>query len=177
MQQKIFGCDDVYPLLLKCLIRASVGERRIELEVFEAISEHYDEYQAYLTTINSSETYIGLEPYGDEYRTLRFDTFSTHTKSRYGLMLDTGAPESCCGQNFLDRFLEDMQIDNAEWSSYTASLSGIGAGSAAVNWKCRTPIGIANFSAAVWETQVLEGCGKNVPGLMGLQPMTRLSTR
>ena len=139
------------------------------------VSEHHNEYQAFLATVDPTETFVGLEPYGEEYRAMRFSTFSSLTKSRYGLMLDTGAPESCCGESFLNRFLHDMEIHNAEWTEYSASLSGIGAGSASVNWKCKTPIGIANFCDAVWETQVLEGCGKNVPGLLGLQPMSRLN--
>ena len=139
------------------------------------VTEHHDEYQAYIATIDSTETFVGLEPFGKEYRSLRFSTFSAFTRSRFGLMLDTGAPESCCGETFLYRFLHDMQIESAEWNEYSASLSGIGSGSASVNWKCKTPIGIADFCDAIWETQVLEGCGKNVPGLLGLQPMSRLN--
>jgi hypothetical protein len=139
------------------------------------VSEHHDEYQAFLATVDNTETFVGMEPFGDEYRSMRFATFSSWTKKRYGLMLDTGAPESCCGEEFLNRFIGDMKIKNVEWIQYSASLSGIGSGSAPVNWKCKTPIGIANFCEAIWETQVLEGCGRNVPGLMGLQPMSRLN--
>lgn len=49
IKTKVFGADDIYPLLEKCFIRASVGDRRIDLDVFEAIAQRYEELSPELT--------------------------------------------------------------------------------------------------------------------------------
>jgi hypothetical protein len=61
-----------------------------------------------------------------------------------------------------------------EWQPSENSLSGIGAGSAPSHWLAVTPIGIKDYTAAKWSAMVLEGCGSNVPAIMGLQPMRDL---
>eukprot|EP01035_Chromulina_nebulosa_P039178 gene39178-52955_t len=49
IKTKVFGADDIYPLLEKCFIRASVGDRRIDLDVFDAIAQRYEELSPELT--------------------------------------------------------------------------------------------------------------------------------
>jgi len=132
------------------------------------------EFKEYVAQSDSSMSFVGLEPYGDTVRTLRYSTFLATTLTRFALMLDSGAPESCVGMLWIERFLKELQITNATWSEHCASLSGIGAGAAQVNWKVTTPIGIKDFTPALWTSQVLEGVGKAVPALLGLQPMTAL---
>ena len=89
-------------------------------------------------------------------------------------MLDSGAPYSCVGMTWINRYLNELEIDDSKWTRHSASLSGIGSGSAEVNWKVKTPIGLKDFPPAMWETQVLEGVGKHVPALLGLAPMKNL---
>jgi len=132
------------------------------------------EFKDYVAKSDSSMSFVGLEPYGETVRSLRFSTFLASTRTRFALMLDSGAPESCVGLLWIERFLSEPQITTATWVEHCASLSGIGAGSATVNWKVTTPIGIQNFSEALWTSQVLEGVSKAVPALLGLQPMTAL---
>jgi hypothetical protein len=66
--------------------------------------------------------------------------------------------------------------DQTTWTECHARLSGIGEGSAEVNWQINVPIGITGFCAAQFTTQILEGCGTGVPALLGLEPMQKLNS-
>ena len=138
------------------------------------MTEYPIEWNDFLHTSNPESTFVGLEPFGSEVRSLRYSTFMANTRIRFALMLDSGAPESCTGLLWLTRFHEAMEIDDAIWEEHHASLSGIGSGSAEVNWRCTTAIGIKDFTKASWTTQVLEGIGETVPALLGLKPMRAL---
>lgn len=132
-------------------------------------------YQEYLSNADPHVSFVGLEPFGNTYRSMRFSAFAADVKIRYGLMLDTGAPETCCGIDWLTRYIADMGITTETWQPYQASLSGIGSGSATVNWKVSCPIGVEGYVPTLLTAQVLEGIGKRVPCLFGLHPMTALN--
>ena len=46
------------------------------------------------------------------------------------------------------------------WQPFSASLSGIGAGVAQVNWLAEIPIGLGPDKTSTWQSQVLEGYRK-----------------
>ena len=120
---------------------------------------------------DNENTFVGFEPHDTNMREKRWAAFKS-AKQRFGLLIDTGAPDSCCGQAWLLRFIEAFNISGQViWSEHKASLSGIGEGSAKCNWLVDCPIGIESGPAA-WRTQMLEGIGEKVPPLFGLTPMT-----
>jgi len=137
--------------------------------------QHAEAYSTFVASADVFNSFVGLEPFNEEFRNLRFDTFTVHTKQRFALMLDTGAPFSCVGKEWLERFHSSCKLqDLTVWTASEASLSGIGAGSAPSHWQCLSPIGIEKYGPAVWDALVLEGCGVNVPAIWGLDPMTKL---
>ena len=70
-----------------------------------------------------------------------------------------------------------MQLEGSlNWQPFSTSLSGIGAGAAQVNWLVEIPIGLGPDKTSTWQAQVLEGCGKGVPGLLGLDSMVSRDT-
>ena len=137
--------------------------------------QHCEAYTSFIASADSANSFVGMEPHDEGLRQLRFETFTAHTKQRYALMLDTGAPFSCVGEQWLKRFHSSCQLqDLVTWTASEASLSGIGAGSAPSHWQCQTPIGIDKYGPAMWDALVLEGCGESVPAIWGLEPMTKL---
>jgi hypothetical protein len=91
-------------------------------------------------------------------------------------MMDTGAPESCSGADYLDAFASAHQLQLG-WLPFQNRLSGIGSGFVPVSHKNTVPIGLvpqhdkSGFVNGRWTCQRLEGVGKSVPPLYGLAPM------
>jgi hypothetical protein len=134
---------------------------------------HSVEFDSWLKAADSSFTFVGLEPLDQEFRKARLETFTIHTRKRFGLMLDTGAPESCAGSLWVERFIHDMDISHmCSWINHSARLGGIGAGTAEVHHKVTMPIGVEAMNhPCTWTTQVLSGIGAKAPALLGLQSM------
>ena len=89
-------------------------------------------------------------------------------------MLDSGAPRSACGTEWMERFTDEFCLhEQCYWERFRAQLSGIGEGSASVNWRVSVPIGIDSFPTTFWTCQLLEGCGETVPPLLGLESMEK----
>ena len=84
-------------------------------------------------------------------------------------MLDTGAPSSCIGRRFLNRFVSEFALETTiKFVPYHANLSGIGSGSAPVREKAVIPVGMCsanmpmdqtNALNTTWTAQVLDGVG------------------
>jgi len=120
---------------------------------------------------SSPTTWVGLEPRNDRDERWAFlASLKKEIKQRFGFLVDTGAPESAVGKEFLSRFLAAYELDQwSEWNEFVSQLHGIGAGSAEVNYKCSFPVGLSSkLDNCFLEAQVLEGCGAKVPGLLGL---------
>ena len=121
-------------------------------------------------------TYVGLEPLCSAYRVKRWEQFTATTKRRYALMIDTGAPSSCVGLNWVLDFIRTFKLENVTaWDEFQAQLSGIGQGAAHVNWKVTLPIGLCPKKGTLdgnWQAQCLEGIGVDVPPLLGLDALT-----
>ena len=96
-------------------------------------------------------------------------------KLRFGLLIDTGAPWSAAGMDWVARLIDTYQLsDFVTWTPHVAKLHGIGAGAATCNHKAEIPVGIDETDpGTTFKTQVLEGCGSRVPGLLGLDSMIR----
>ena len=121
---------------------------------------------------DTADSFVGMEPfYG---RAARFDSCSKKNgRQRFGLMIDTGAPQSASGMDFITRYCECFGLsDYTTWSPHRAELYGIGEGAAVCNWKSTMPICLNQTEAGShFETQALEGIGARVPALMGLDTM------
>ena len=131
--------------------------------------------------INKNDcSYVGLEPLHKTWRAQQYAFFSKKALQRFGLLLDTGAPQSAAGANLLDRFITAycLQPDVRE-VPFTSRLSGIGTGSATVRKKQQVPIGMydtyGQLFSGYWEAQRLEGIGQDVPFLLGLDSMFKRS--
>ena len=125
-------------------------------------------------TSDSATTWVGLEPKNDRDKRWAFlASLKQDIAQRFGFLVDTGAPESAVGQKYLNRYIEAYDLaELCEWTPYHSSLHGIGAGSAEVNFQCTAPIGLSeDLESCYLKSQVLEGCGENVPGLLGLASM------
>ena len=128
---------------------------------------------------NSQMTFVGLEPLNDLYRQLRHSCFTAASRQRYAIMIDTGAPDSCAGKLVIQRFISDYDLESrVVWEPYKNKLSGIGSGSATVNFRCCLPIGVPMEEPvpaleAWWRCQQLEGIGDSVPPLWGLEPLEK----
>ena len=121
---------------------------------------------------DSSNTFVGLEPKSADLREKRWEAFTTMSKQRFGILLDTGAPESCVGRLWFNRFAEAFDVTSlVEWIPHKASLSGIGQGSAKCNYIIHLPVGLETGDA-LWKSQLLDGIGEPVPPLLGLGPMS-----
>ena len=130
----------------------------------------------FLVNADPGNVYINLEPLDKTYRMHRSSAFNINTKTRFGLLLDTGAPISCVGKKWVERFSETFELsDMITYTPFKSKLSGIGAGSAIVNHKVDVPVGLCindtEHIDGVWHAQQLEGCGENVPPLLGLASM------
>ena len=122
---------------------------------------------------------IGLEPLDQTWREQQYTCFNSKALQRFALLLDTGAPQSAAGANVLDRFINDYSLHSHVVDiPFTSKLSGIGSGSASVTKKQRVPTGMYDSLRlpyqGFWETQRLEGIGKDVPFLLGLESMFKL---
>ena len=121
------------------------------------------------------EPFCGLEPFED--RESRYCTYVARgAKQRFGLLLDTGAPKSAAGREWIDRYVQAWKLEeHVEWKPHDAQLYGIGEGSASCKWKPRLPIALDCTDAGNWlETQALDGIGRAVPSLLGLESMIRM---
>jgi hypothetical protein len=97
----------------------------------------------YLLNADPGNVYTSLEPLDTEYRKLRSTVFTAKTKERFGMLLDTGAPMSCVGKRWVDRFVSVFHIDDqTSYEAFESALSGIGKGSAIVKFNVTLPIGI-----------------------------------
>jgi hypothetical protein len=134
----------------------------------QAFADVWEEY-----VVNGPEhVWAGLEPLDPQLRKGRFSKFNSNTRRRFALMLDTGAPKSATGQTWLNEFISAFDLQSyVVYTPYRAQLSGIGSGSAEVKHKLNLPIGPPGLPTQRWETQQLEGVGKNVPPLLGLESM------
>jgi hypothetical protein len=127
-------------------------------------------------TDGPSDVFVGMEPLDAEMRESRFKMFSINSRVRYAIMLDSGAPRSASGMRWMNRFVKEFELENeCLWERYRAQLSGIGEGSASVNWRITVPVGLENFPPTSWQCQLLEGCGEFVPPLLGLESMERVN--
>jgi hypothetical protein len=135
---------------------------------------HAYHLQQYLQTQDAESTFVGFEPFDSAYRIKRWEQFTATTKTRYAMLVDTGAPSSAAGINFVNTYLNAFNL-TAEWIPFSARLSGIGEGAAFVQFKCKMPIGLCLPNSTLegsWTAQCLEGIGKSVPPLLGLDAMT-----
>ena len=127
-------------------------------------------------TEGPTDMFVGMEPLDQEMRECRFKMFSINSRVRFAIMLDSGAPRSASGIRWMNRFVKELQLENeCLWERYYARLSGIGEGSATVNWRITVPVGLESFPPTFWECQLLEGCGEFVPPLLGLESMERVN--
>ena len=88
---------------------------------------------------------------------------SSHSSARiqasFHIMLDTGAPDSCAGADWLDAYANKFQL-KPERIPFVNRLSGIGSGSAEV--KCKNRIAVcfesdnADVISGMWTCQRLE---------------------
>jgi hypothetical protein len=119
-----------------------------------------------------SETFVGLEVKDPKLREQRWSQFHPTSKQRFGLLMDTGAPQSCVGNMYFERFVSCFALqDLVKWREHSARLSGIGEGAATCDWLVQIPVGLET-GEGYWQTQLLEGIGEPVPPLLGLEPMT-----
>ena len=120
---------------------------------------------------------VGLEPFNRDWRKVQFAAFTPSARMRYALLMDTGAPQSAAGESWIDRFVNDHNLESeVESIPFVTKLSGIGQGSANVRRKQILPTGMISTSGELflgrWITQRLEGIGKSVPPLVGLESMS-----
>ena len=89
-----------------------------------------------------SEPFCGLEPF--EGRDERYVAFTERgAKQRFGLSLDTGAPKSAAGIDWINAYINAYELQSSvEWVPHHAELFGIGSGSASCNWKPQLPISL-----------------------------------
>ena len=126
-------------------------------------------------TNNSLLSFVGLECH--DYRQERFAFLQSNSIStqRFGLMLDTGAPDNAVGIDWLTRFIAAFGLAAyTKWFPHHASLGGIGSGRAPSEWQAQVPVGVRNNASdgsTSYKTQVLEGIGSHVPPLLGLRTM------
>ena len=122
--------------------------------------------------VQDCNTWIGLEPIdGREEKWTWITKAKSKLVQRFGLLLDTGAPENATGIEYVERFLNVFQTEGF-WEPFESQLHGIGAGSAVVRHKVSMPVGLSTaLPNCLFKTQVLEGCGARVPALMGLSSM------
>ena len=119
-------------------------------------------------------SYIGVEPIGKAYRTTVHKKINNKGgKYRFGVLMDTGAPESAVGKLTLTRYVDTFGLSQfIEREPFQASLSGIGAGTAEVNHRAKVAVGFektsGKFFDAYYQAQVLEGVGERIPALYGL---------
>ena len=122
--------------------------------------------------LDPSGYFVGLVPKCNTHREKCWDSFVSFAKQRFGLVTDTGAPSSCVGSVFIDRFIDTFSLASyVHRQEHKAQLSGIGQGAAQVNWVMQVPVGIESIGEAFWKTQRLEGIGQGVPPLLGLDTM------
>ena len=119
---------------------------------------------------------VGLEPLDKDWREMNYAAFAPTAKMRFALLMDTGAPQSAAGEEWLSRFIAHYHLENATTTiPFTAKLSGIGEGSATVHAKKIVPTGMYDINNELfvgrWEAQQLEGIGKLVPPLCGFESM------
>ena len=116
--------------------------------------------------------FVGCVPKSSQHRENVWSTFVPSAKQRYAILLDTGAPSSCVGKIFAERFIKTFGLTEwTRWHKHKASLSGIGSGSATSDWIAEIPVGLETVGDAFWKAQILEGIGAEVPPLMGLDTM------
>ena len=120
-----------------------------------------------------SMTFVGLELKDKKQREERWSSFHSAAKQRYGLLMDTGAPQSCVGTTYFERFCSCFNVsDLVKWRKHSARLSGIGEGAATCEWLVQLPVGLET-GEGYWQSQLLGGIGNPVPPLLGLEPMTQ----
>ena len=114
------------------------------------------------------DCWVGVESqYGREER---YCVFGKSSRIRFGLMVDTGAPDNVVGGEWLNRFCDSHELhQHVDWRSHYASLSGIGRGSIETKWRAKCPISLSKDHNATWDVQVLSGAGSRVPPLWGLE--------
>ena len=64
---------------------------------------HAYHLQQYLQTQDAEATFVGFEPFDSAYRIKRWEQFTATTKTRYAMLVDTGAPWSASGLGWVTR--------------------------------------------------------------------------
>ena len=119
---------------------------------------------------------VGLEPLDKDWREKNYAAFAPSAKMRFAILMDTGAPQSAAGEEWLSRYIHEHELEKSTTTiPFTAKLSGIGEGSASVRVKKVVPTGMYDVHGELfvgrWEAQQLEGIGKLVPPLCGFESM------
>ena len=120
----------------------------------------------------SAWTFEGLEPFED--RESRHSFLSNNDgRSRYALVVDTGAEENATGalwaDSFIERILQPVGLDSQICCiDQDISFTGIGEGACRSETKAKFPIGIGGRPAEFTTTIFEKGSAACVPGLLGL---------
>lgn len=122
-------------------------------------------------------SFVGLEEYSNREERWAYLAKQQVTRQHFGILVDTGAPQSAAGMSWITRFIACFNLhQSVRWEKCSTSIGGIGSGRAEVNWVCYLPIGTRwnpSDGSTFWKVQCLEGVGENVPPLLGLDVMKR----
>ena len=123
-------------------------------------------------------TFEGLEPF--ENRESRHVYLSGNSgRSRYGLVVDTGAEDNATGATWADSFIEHILQPNGldseiRYIDQDISFTGIGEGACKSETRAKFPIGIDGFSADFTTTIFEKGSAAFIPGLLGLTSLLNM---
>ena len=127
------------------------------------------------STSQHPDTFVGTESYYN--RAERYDVFSASSRLRFGLLVDTGAPDNVVGEEWVNRISKEHNLAHEiRWKKHSAELSGVGHGSVKANWRAKIPISLSDNHSACWDAQVVSGAGQYLPPLHGLESLIRHRT-
>jgi hypothetical protein len=120
------------------------------------------------TVESHQDSFVGLEVF--ETREQRYDVFTAKSKQRFGLMIDTGAPDNCVGEDWLLRLCAAHSIC-INYTPYQSQLSGVGRGVINCSERAQVPIAFFPGHSGIWDSQALTKDGSRLPPLWGLQSL------
>ena len=159
---------DCFEEMLECPFHDCVENSNTAHSMF-AISDSQHQVNSH------PDMFVGVEAFSD--RETRYNVFNASSRLRFGLLVDTGAPNNVVGEEWLQRISDTHKLhDRTSWAPHHAELSGVGRGSVQSKWRAQIPIALKNSHEASWDAQVVGGAGKYLPPLHGLDSMIRHQT-